>query len=233
VNIDDPRIIAGLAAQARARQDVLAGGARRLGWKAGFGTAAAMAKIGTDAPVVGFLTDATLVAGGQTVDTDGWAVPTLEPEVAIRLGADAPAGASLDDVLAAIDAVGPAIELVDLGPADDLEAVLAGNIFHRIVVLGPLAPWPGSRSLQDVRLEVRIAGQAPITDVDPRTALGDLADVVRALADQLPLAGESIRAGDVVITGSAVPAIALTGREEVEVTLPGIGRVGVVVPAGS
>jgi 2-keto-4-pentenoate hydratase len=230
MNIDDPRIIAGLAAQGRARHDVLAGGARRLGWKAGLGTAGAMAKVGTDAPLVGFLTDATLVDGGQDVAIDGWGAPTLEPEVAVRLGADVPAGASRDDVLAAIDAVGPAIELVDLGPPDDVEDVLAGNIFHRTVLLGPLAPWP-TRSLQDVRLEVRVAGQPAVTDIDPRDVLGDLADVVRALADQLPLAGETIRTGDVVITGSAIAAIALTGGESVEVTLPPIGRVDVVVPA--
>jgi 2-keto-4-pentenoate hydratase len=233
MNVDDPRIIAGLGAQARERQAALAGGARRLGWKAGLGTTAAMAKVGTDAPLVGFLTDASLVPGGQAVAIDGWGAPTLEPEVALRLGADVPAGASRDDVLAAIDAVGPAIELIDLGPPDDVEAVLAGNIFHRAVLLGPLAPWPGAPTLRDVRLEVRVAGQTPMTDIDPRAALGDLADVVRALADQLPLAGEAMRAGDVVITGSAMPAIALAGGEDVEVSLPGIGHVGVAVPARS
>jgi 2-keto-4-pentenoate hydratase len=233
MNVDDPRVIAGLAAQARERQAALAGGARRLGWKAGLGTTAAMAKVGTDAPLVGFLTDATLVPAGQAVAIDGWGAPTLEPEVAVRLGVDVPAGAGRDDVLAAIDAVGPAIELIDLGPPDDVEAVLGGNIFHRNVLLGPLEPWPGAPSLQDVRLDVRIAGQTPITDIDPRTALGDLADVVRALADQLPLAGDSLRAGDVVITGSAIPAVALGGGEDIEVSLPGIGHIGVVVPARS
>jgi 2-keto-4-pentenoate hydratase len=79
-------------------------------------------------------------------------------------------------------------------------------------------------SLGELRLAIRVAGRAAVEDVDPRVALGDLADVVRALADQLPLADDAIRAGDVVITGSAVPALALAGGEEVEVDVPALGE---------
>ncbi|HWI71920.1 MAG TPA: fumarylacetoacetate hydrolase family protein, partial [Baekduia sp.] len=155
-----------------------------------------------------------------------WANPTLEPEVAVRLGAGVAAGASAAEVRAAIDAAGPAIELVDLGAPDDVEAVLAGNIFHRAVLLGPLAPLPPG-DLDAVRLTLSISGEPPVEGIDPRPVLGDLAEVVRAIADQLPLAGTTLQAGDVVITGSAVPAIALRGGEDVEVALDGAGAVSV------
>ena len=39
--------------------------------------------------------------------------PRIEPELAFRLGRDLPAGASLDEAWAAIDAIAPAIEIVD------------------------------------------------------------------------------------------------------------------------
>jgi 2-keto-4-pentenoate hydratase len=221
VNRDDPRIVAGLATQARKRRAAQAGGAARLGWKAGLGTAAAMQRVAIDAPLVGYITGQTLLADGTEVAIAGWSNPTLEAEVAIRLGADVPAGATRSHTLAAVAAVGPAIELVDLGPPDDVEAVLAGNIFHRAVLLGELAPWPSGRDLDGVRLEIHTAGAPSVHDVDPRELLGDLVEVVRALADQLPAADDVMRAGDVVITGAAAPASALQGGEQVTVAVAG------------
>lgn len=228
MNSEDRRIVAGLEAQARLRATVLAGGARHLGWKAGLGAPAALEKHGIGASIVGFLTDATLADDGAAIAIGGWGKAALEPEVAVRLGADLAPGASRDATLAAIADVGPAIELVDLDPTAELEAILAGNVFHRQVLLGQLRPL-ASGELSAARLEVRVEGQPTLLDVDPSDALGDLADVVRALADQLPAAGERMRAGDVVITGSAVPAIALAGGERVAVTLAGAGSVAVAI----
>jgi 2-keto-4-pentenoate hydratase len=220
-NLDDPRISGGLAAQADARRTLLETGARRLGWKAGLGTSAVMERLGTRAPVFGFLTDATVVPNGGDIDVSAWANPTLEAEVALRLGRDLPAGASHEEAVAAVDAVAPALELVDLGALDDLEAVLAGNIFHRAVVLGTFAPTPGGAGLEAVRLEVEPGDGTRTANVDPTALLGHLADVVRALADQLPGAGDAMRAGDVVITGAAVPASALVAGTEPRVALAG------------
>ncbi len=215
---EDRRIVAGLAAQERLRTAVLSGDARRIGWKAGLGTAAAMERQGTSAPVSGFLTDQTLEPDGATISIDGWADAALEPEIAVRLGADLAPGASREEALAAIAEAGPAIELVDLDPSLDLEAILAGNVFHRHVLLGELRPLAGA-DLAAARLELRIDGQEPRLGLDPSEPLGDLADVVRALADQLPATGDVMLAGDVIITGSAVPALPLRGGERITVTL--------------
>src|SRR5204863_27590 len=68
----------------------------------------------------------------------GDAARIAEPEVAIHLGRDVPARAGGEAARAAIAALGAAIELVDIDrPLDDLEAILAANVFHRAVVLGP------------------------------------------------------------------------------------------------
>jgi 2-keto-4-pentenoate hydratase len=63
--------------------------------------------------------------------------------------------------------------------------------------------------------------------VDPREVLGDLADVVRHLASQAPGAGDQLRAGDVVITGSAIPALPVAPGDRVEVRAAGLGAVSV------
>ncbi len=211
-NTDDRRIAAGLATQGATRAAQLACGERHVGWKAGLGIAAAMERFGTDACVTGFLTDATQRASGAAIALDGFANPLLEAELAVRLGADLAPEATREQARAAIDAAGPAIEVVDLGAVDDLEAVLAGNIFHRAFLLGELRPFAGD--VDDLRLHVRVDERPPLADVDPRDAIGDVAGVVRAIAAQLPLAGARLRAGDVIITGAAARPTQLAGIAE-------------------
>jgi 2-keto-4-pentenoate hydratase len=228
MHIEDQRIVNGLAAQASERRRLLDAGTRRLGWKAGFGTAAAMNGLGTQAPLVGFLTEQTLRPDGATCEIGGWDKPILEPEVAVRLGRDLAPGASREEAAAAIDAVAPAIELVDLhGPTDDVEAILAANIFHRHVLLGAFRPVSDDVRLDAVRLDVLEGDAIRAEGVDATELLGDLADVVRHLADQIPATGDRLQAGDVVITGSAVPAIPVSPGDRITVRAAGLGQVEV------
>jgi 2-keto-4-pentenoate hydratase len=228
--VTDTRILAGLERQAAERRALLDAGARRLGWKAGFGTAAAMAGLGIDAPLSGFMTDRTLVPDGGSMSVAGWGKAVLEPEIAVRLGTDLGPGASREQAAAALDALAPAIELADLsGPLDDVEAILAANIFHRGVVLGTFMPLGDGVGLDGLRVDVAGADGPIAEDVDPTALLGDLADVVRHLADALSGADDGMRAGDVVITGSVVPGIAVSGGERVQVTAAGLGSVSVAL----
>jgi 2-keto-4-pentenoate hydratase len=224
----DPRIAAGLVRQAAERSRLLDGGASRLGWKAGFGTSAAMAKLGTTAPLIGFMTDQGLLDGDGPVAIGDWTKPVLEPEVAVRLGQDLAPGADREAVAAAIEAVATAIELVDItGPGDDVEAILSNNIFHRYVAIGPFARVSDDLRLDQLRLEVVEGEEARAQGADPAELLGDLVDVVRHLADQAPGAGDQLRAGDVIITGSVVPGIAVSAGERFEVRADGLGSVAV------
>jgi 2-keto-4-pentenoate hydratase len=53
------------------------------------------------------------------------------------------------------------------------------------------------------------------------------------MARQLPLAGASFEAGDIVITGSVIPALELTGGEAVRVSLSTGDAVSVTIePTG-
>jgi 2-oxo-3-hexenedioate decarboxylase len=222
-NVHDSRVCEGMAAQGRRRAHLLRGGALSVGWKAGLGTKSAMARVRTSAPIAGFLTDATLVADGGDVAIEGWSAPTFEPELAVRVDADVPAGASLETVAAAVGALAPAIELVDRGPADDLAAALAGNLFHRAYAVGA---WTsaGATDLGAARLSVSIDSAHHASAVDPGAALGSLVEVIRAIAAQTALAGAGLRAGELVITGSAIPAIPLAGGETLTVALDDSGQ---------
>ena len=117
-----------MAAQLARRREHMSAGARYLGWKAGFGSKAAMERLGTSAPIFGFLLDRNLLEPGSTVSIAGWTRPVFEAEIAAHIGEDG-----------SIAGLGAAVELVDFDPAiTDLEEVLAGDIFHRHVLLGPV-----------------------------------------------------------------------------------------------
>ena len=126
-----------MLAQLTERRRRIEDGEASLGWKLGMGVPAAMAKLGTDAPLVGYLLAPARVDDGGTVSLDGWGNAKLEPEIAAHLAADLAPGTSREDAEAAIAGLGVAIELVDIDPdADDPEAILAADIFQRHVLLG-------------------------------------------------------------------------------------------------
>ena len=137
------------------------------------------------------------------------------------MGADLAAGASRADAEAAIAGLGVAIELVDIDPdADDPEAILAADIFQRHVLLGPVvegasAAGASARALKN--------GDEAAATADATEATGDPVDLVLHVANVVGEAGESLRAGEVVICGSVVPALDVAPGDTVEVQLDPLG----------
>ncbi|MBC9732597.1 fumarylacetoacetate hydrolase family protein [Nocardioides marmotae] len=206
----DPRIAQGTARMLAARDRALARGAGALGWKAGFGAPAALASWGTDRPLVGFLTRDRQVASGALVEVSRWAKPVLEAEVAAHLAADLGPGASPEEALASVGGWSVAIELADVSfPPHDLGQVLADNIFHRHVLLGPVLPERPS----PLSFSVRRDGEEVSATADPEALTGELGAVLASMAGTLGACGAALVAGDVVITGSVVaPLPAAAGR---------------------
>lgn len=234
---DDPRVVAGLAAQASLLDAMQASGARRIGWKAGFGAPAAMAAMGLDAPLVGFLTDRTLLPVGATpVRLDGWNRPMAEAEVAVVLAADLGPDETPDTLLAAVGAIAPAIELadLDLAPTPDVVAeILAGDIFHRHVLVGASRPTPGGWPGRDLRAEVRHVaddGQETRTVIeDVEVGPGPAAAVLAACARGAAMVGPGLRRGDVVILGSMLPPVPVMPGERFALTLDGMPGIEVAL----
>jgi 2-keto-4-pentenoate hydratase len=133
-----------------------------------------------------------------------------------------PGDAAWDDVRAAIGGLSAAIELADLHPPpEDVSAILAGNIFHRHVLLGPV---DRGRSTGDgVTARVLIDGEQVAANDDPATLTGEIVEVVRLTADTLAAFGERLRAGEVVITGSMTPPQPVAAGQEVSVEVAPLG----------
>ncbi len=220
---EDPRVRRGMERQLELRRELLDDGARPIGWKLGLGTPAAMEKLGPAAPLVGFLTDRGVLEPGATCTVGGWGKPMAEPEVAIHVATDVPGGVDRADAADAIAALGAAFELVDLGDASDVEEVLAGDIFHRHVVLGPADGSAG----ESLRAEIRLGDADAKLVEDPYALTGEPAKVVAHVATHLAAFGETLRAGDVIIAGSIVPALAVAPGDRLRYRLEPLPEVGV------
>jgi 2-keto-4-pentenoate hydratase len=227
--LDDPRIQAGMQRQFALFEQRRLQGARRIGWKVGFGAPPAKEKLKIAMPLVGFLADRAVLPDGVSVSLAGWMKPLAEPEIAIELACDLSETASEREIAQAIASIGPAIELADIdGPNDDVESILAGDIFHRHVIFGPRAPVELPGEVSTLAGQVTLSGRDIPVPADLESNTGRLLDILRQVAATLAAFGEKLRAGDVVIAGSTTPPLMLgPGDDAIRWELRPIGGVAV------
>jgi 2-keto-4-pentenoate hydratase len=217
-----------MEAQLADRERRLAAGEASLGWKLGFGSAEAMDRLGIAAPLVGFLTDRSPLRSGDAARIGDWARPAVEPEVAVRLGADLPPGGDREAAADAIAAIAPAFELADVDPPPtDVVEILAGNIFHRHVVLADEmsvdpAEFAGLRAVVTHNGDEREV-------TDPQAVTGELVGLIRHVADLLGALGASLRAGEILICGSIVPPIGVSPGDVIAYRLDPVGAIALRV----
>jgi len=225
---DDPRVTRGMKEQLRRRRELLDAGQKALGWKVALGAPAAKKMTGLAGPLVGFLMDSALLSSGVTVSLAGWKKLMLEPEVAVYMAADLPAGADRAAAGAAIGGLGPAFELADaVDPVDDLERLLAGNINHRNVILGVKDLSRAGCEMQGLSCRLVKNGEEAVRTADVQGNTGEVIELVRSVADLLGAFGERLCAGQVIIGGSIVPPLWIEGGEEVVFHLEPVGSVAV------
>lgn len=203
---DYSRIKKGMLAQFADRRARIAAGAKPLGWKVGLGAPATMQKLGLEAPLIGYLMESALLPSGSTVSLKGWTRPVAEPEIAVRMARDLEANATPEEVMAAIKEIRPAIELANLEPVpapDNLDVVLAGDIFQRHVLLG--AGTRAGGSVAGLTSRVVRRGIEVDRTTDPEALTGKLLAIVAHVANVVAAYDEQLSAGDIVITGSITP----------------------------
>jgi 2-keto-4-pentenoate hydratase len=228
-DLGNPLIKAGMAAQLATRRARIAAGEKPLGWKVGLGAPTTMQKLGLQAPLVGFLMQRALLAPGSTVSLKGYIKPVMEPEIAVRMACNLAGKVTGKTAATAIQEIMPAIELADLErvPArDNLDRVLEGNIFQRYVLLGAKARRGCSTEGLTSRLIRR--GTETARSTDPEALTGKLVDIVAHVANVLAALGETLSAGDIIITGSIVPPVMIEPDEtEIAHAVDPIGEVSV------
>src|SRR5262249_33819706 len=94
-------------------------------------------------------------------------------------------------------------------PPEDPERILSGNIYQRHVVLSGAGPARAGGASDGLTCRViRRASEFARTS-DPQANTGKWVDIVRHVADVLAAFGERLRNGEIIITGSVVPPLAI------------------------
>ncbi len=225
---NDQRILRGMETQLRLRRNRLNAGEQLIGWKVGFGTPAALKRLHLDAPLIGFLTDKVLLPSGTKLSTAAWTKPALEPEIAVYMGNDLLGKEDRKTTRGAIASIGPAIELADVDfPPDDVEMILAGNIYNRYVILGSMDISRAGCKLGGLVAHVYRNGNEIASTTDLQALTGDIIDIVCHTADMLSVVGERLRSGEVIIMGSIIRPLWIESTEEFRYYLEPIDTISV------
>jgi 2-keto-4-pentenoate hydratase len=210
-----------------------ASSARLFGWKIAATSEAGQKHINVPGPMAGRILEETLIADGGTAPMAGNEMRVAEPEFAFRMRIDLPPRPtpySVAEVLDAVDTLHPAIEIPDSRFADFVKAgeaqLVADNACAHLFVLGDAthADWR-ARDLVEERPVVMLRGQRYVGHGknvlgDPRAALAWLANELRGL-------GITLRAGEVVTTGTCHPPLPIQAGDRMDVDFGVLGKVSV------
>lgn len=206
------------------------------GWKIAATSLAGQRHIGVDGPLAGRLLAERVIEDGGACPLGGNLMKVAELEFAFRMASDlAPRRDpyTQDEVLAQVASLHPAIEVPDSRFAHferaGLAQLIADNACAHRFVLGPaadadwraldLAAHPG-RVLRNGVLAEEGVGRNVLDD--PRIAL-------TWLANELSRHGMSLKAGQVVTTGTCAKPLAIARGDRIEGDLGILGRVSVMI----
>jgi 2-keto-4-pentenoate hydratase len=200
-----------------------------LGYKVGLTSPRMQAMCGIDTPVAGVVLAADVHPSSASIPLGNYVHLGIEFEIGVRMGRDLDAGqlpTSLAEMAEAVDAVCPAVELVDDRNADyknfDVLSGVADNAWNAGAVLGEFhTEWP---DLAEVKMTVERNGEV-IDSGYGRDILGHPFEPLLWLTRHLAGRGQAIRRGDVVLTGSVVPTRFPSPGETYRVSLDGLGDV--------
>jgi 2-keto-4-pentenoate hydratase len=204
-----------------------------FGWKIAATSSAGQKHINVDGPMAGRILPETVIADGGTASMAGNEMRVAEPEFAFRMQADLPPRSSAYSVREVVDAVAtlhPAIEIPDSRFSDFVSAgaaqIIADNACAHLFVLGAptRSDWRALDLVEEKPLitlrEKQFTGHGKNVLGDPLVALTWLANELRGL-------GITLRAGEVVTTGTCHPSLPIQSGDLFEADFGAIGRVSV------
>ena len=205
-------------------------GAVLCGHKIGLTSAPMQQLLGVDEPDFGYVLDDMVLADGATVPVGTLCAPRVEPEVAFRLRVPLRGpGVSAADVMAATEAVAPALEIVDSRIADwriTLADNIADNASSAAVVLGEWVQIAEAPRLPDSTATLTV-NDSTVDSGEGAAVMGDPAAAVAWLANALAAYDIAIDAGQIVMSGSYTTAAFVVGGDRASAHLSGLGTVTV------
>jgi 2-keto-4-pentenoate hydratase len=201
----------------------VAAGERQIGWKVGLTAKAIQEQFGFHEPVFGCILQS--VPSGTVLRSAELIAPGFESELCLRMGQELTGTVTMAQARAAVAGVHPALEIIETRGdlSRQIALALADNAQQKTVVLGDAVPLQDKR-LEQVACRVETNG-ATVAQGVGAAVLGDPLNSVVWLAGKLGQFGRSIRAGDIIMTGSFVRQFALAKGDSVRVSFSSIGTV--------
>lgn len=217
------------AVQDRLREALVARGERVVGWKAGFTSKAAQAQFGVTEPVCAFLLASGAVPSGSEVPMSRFTALGVEAEIAFVMGEDlAGPGVTPVRALAATRGALPALELVDFRHSGKPTGtdVIADGVYASAVVVGSALTDVRGLDLALEGLVYEVNGEVVATNAGAEV-MGNPANSLAFIANHLGRRGLSLRAGDLVMTGSVSKVLRPRAGDVVRATYTRLGSVSV------
>ena len=201
----------------------IAAGERQIGWKVGLTAVPIQQQFGFHEPVFGCILESR--PSGHVFRRDELIRPGFEPELCLRVGQALSGEVDVPTVRRAIDAVYPALEIIETRGdfVAQIAVAMADNAQQKTVVLGePVAL--GDLALDAVAATVRING-ATVATGRGDAVLGNPLNSVVWLARKLKEFGRGIEAGEIIMSGSFTRQFPIAPGDRVEVGFVGVGDV--------
>jgi 2-oxo-3-hexenedioate decarboxylase len=216
------------AIQDEIRRRKEARGNRTAGLKCGLTSFAKMKQMGVETPVFGFVSDYMARPDGSEIKVSELIHPKVEAEICIVTKAPLRGpGCHVGTVMAAVDFVLPAVEVIDSRYRDfkfDLKSVIADNTSSSRFVVGGRPRDLDELDLRTLGVVLEINGEVR-TMAAGAAVLGHPLAAVAMLANHLGARGQEIPAGTFVMTGGVTEALAVQPGDAVSVRFQDLGTV--------
>jgi 2-keto-4-pentenoate hydratase len=209
-------------------------GAPLFGWKIAATSLAGQAHIAVDGPLVGRLLREIVVDSGGALRFGANHMRVAEAEFAFRMARELPPrrdSYGVEEVLAAVDTLHPAIELPD-SRYEDFTSVgaaqlIADNACAHLFVLGPAAAarWR-TMDLVDHVVTGTVHGKHTHHGKGANV-LGDPRLALTWLVNELSGLGVSLETGQLVTTGTCIVPLPIAAGDSIEASFGELGKVSV------
>jgi 2-keto-4-pentenoate hydratase len=222
-SIDEAYAVAALNTAAR-----LAEGRRVIGRKIGLTAKSVQRQLGVDQPDFGVLFDDMELLDRDIVPSHRLMQPKVEAEIAFVIGRDLRGRApSWGEFVRAIDHALPALEFVDSAIADwrisNIDTV-ADNASAGLYVLGDQPVSLGAFQLAAVEA-VLTCNDTVVSQGRGSACLGHPLRAGYWLACEMARRGETMRAGEIILSGALGPTAPVKSGDLIEADFGGFGRV--------
>ena len=211
-----------------------ANGRSVIGWKIGLTSKAMQAALNIDIPDSGVLLDNMLFENGATVPAGRFIQPRIEAEIAFVMkeplaGPDVTA----EQVLAATDYVSPSLEILDTrilrvdpetGKTRNICDTISDNAANGGIVMGDAKLDPREVDMRWIGAIASCNGEVEETGLGAGV-LNDPALGIAWLANRLAQYGDSIKPGEIVLSGSFIRPIEAPSGSLIEADFGACGMV--------